>query len=222
MRKGIMMTVLTLAAFAVMLPTTPAQAAYPDGVCGSASLVVKKNVNEYIHDGKTFAVAFCVMHQNEAFQDYFFALLKFKDPDLPNQQGVATRIEVEYLRLNDRLSESNDPDASCDQTNNWTDPIGPDDKSQDGRGCNRGNYSLGSGPCQGFRSIADSPMAFGSHGCQSVDGDGDQRSTTIAQTDKVNGRETDTDMCDATIEFRIRWSDGTNSTWKQMSLAAAC
>jgi hypothetical protein len=213
--------------FVLAGPNVPhALADYPESVCGSfgsgtGHQLMDKHVYEYTHNGHLVAVAFCVMKTSELDQDYFWARLRFDDPSLPNQSGEGKAIEVEYLRLNDQVSESDDPDASCDQTNNWTDPIGPDGQSNDGRGCNRGNYS-GAGPCQGFKSMTQSPFAYGSHGCQTQDGEGDTRYTTFAQTDKVNGRETDSDTCDATVEFRIKWADGSVSSWKDLSRTANC
>jgi hypothetical protein len=216
---------------------TPASAAYSDAVCGG-STVLNKKVHEFTHNGNTVAIAFCLLQTTEATLTYDYARLKFRDDLLPDQNHDLYRIEVDLLTV---VNNNNGTEAVCDQDNNWQNPPYVDRNgneygaSADGRGCNNGNYSAGSGPCVGLHAVDSvnpnwphpkngedhygySPVAYGSNGCKLLDGNGFYHTTTYAQTDKVNVNLIDTIGCHAEVSYRVKFANGDVSNWQSPTL----
>ena len=79
------------------------------------------------------------------------ALYLGEDPQNPNLDKV--RKALQQVKANSKLFWAS--------ANDWTKPLF-NTKSNDGGGCNSGNYNdSGAGPCDGFRLIDSHPYAFG-------------------------------------------------------------
>ena len=212
MRVGlrVAMVAIVFASFVFVAP--PALAGAMHTYCGADhTFLLGWGVVDLHHDGKAYDVAICMTVDQTFTNNYVSSRIRFDDNGdtaLRNQNNVAERIEIDYIRLwrGENRGDRTLFVAKCDQTNDWT------GGSQDGGGCNHGDYSGGNGPCSGMRIITSHAMAFGSHGCTNVDGRGIWRSTNLSQTDKYHDPAGD-DWYVSELKYRVRWSDGSNSLW---------
>ena len=204
----------------VLLPLMPAQAAT---WCGDTNVdgIDVANIQNYSHNGLVYQVKLCFVDDFSPwrFEKVVFA---FNDASSPGQlrndkdgQGnpIATKIEIQRVRF--QQTSNGHVVQACDQNNNY-----PGSGPGDGGGCDYGEQSQGSGPCQGQQDIQAHLKAF--YGHTPACGANQPQQVDFSEVEWVDwcsdaDAHLDTDYT-AHAEFYIKWNDGTVSPLKTLEV----